>query len=218
MKQDDQQIKRVMDTFNLHATAYEEKFMDLGNYEPSLKIFSNLLPKGKCSLFEIGCGPGNITKFLFQRNEQLDILAIDIAESMVEIAKKNVRAANFKVMDCRDIKRIKLYFNAVVCGFCLPYLNADETKRLIEDMSRLLLPGGWLYLSALAGDYSQSRPYGDSRKLGDPVMTYFHEKDKLLLSLKASGFVLIMTELLPQKHQYEASQGDLIVIAKKAEK
>lgn len=211
------EARHVVNTFNTYAEAYENRFMDMGSYEPSLVRFANLLQAPDCTLFEIGCGPGNITKFLYQRMEQLDILAIDIAEAMVKRARKNVPMAEIKQMDCRDIFQIKPQFNAIVCGFCLPYLDESETEKLIEEITRLLIPGGWLYLSTMSGDYSDSRPYPDSRGQCEPVMTYFHEKDKLIEGLKSCGFSLIVSEILPQKHQYEASKGDLIIIAKKRE-
>ena len=40
-------------------------------------------------LFEIGCGPGNITKYLIYKNPNYKILATDAAPNMIALAKKN---------------------------------------------------------------------------------------------------------------------------------
>ena len=205
----------VVETFNTHARAYKDKFMTLGPYQNSLQVFSNLIAGHGHRLLEVGCGPGNLTKFLWEQNKDLNIMAIDIAEEMVKYAKLNVPSASVLQMDCRNLKSINLSFNSVVCGFCLPYLNLKEAENLLRDISSKLLPGGWLYMSTIIGNYSDSQPYSDSHKVCKPVMTYFYEKDRLTGMLTENGFDMILTEVLPQKHQYQSSKGDLIVIAKK---
>ena len=217
MKKSDRHIEkqRVIATFDTHARTYQDLFMSLGPYEGSLRILSNLISVKSCKLLEIGCGPGNITKYLWEQNNDFSIVAIDISEEMVKYAKSNVPTADVFRLDCRDVKRINLIFDAVVCGFCLPYLDKTESNKLIQDIASMLHPGGWLYMSTIMGSYSNSRPYSDSSGTCDPVMTYFHEKDELVDTLKEYGFHLILTEILPQKHHYEESKGDLIIIAKK---
>jgi 16S rRNA A1518/A1519 N6-dimethyltransferase RsmA/KsgA/DIM1 with predicted DNA glycosylase/AP lyase activity len=53
-------------TWNKLASLYQDKFMDLDFYNESYDIVSDLLIQAKASLLEIGCGPGNISRYLYQ--------------------------------------------------------------------------------------------------------------------------------------------------------
>src|SRR5690606_3808601 len=96
---------------------------------------------------EIGCGPGNITKYLLSKKPDFDILGIDIAPNMVELAKQNNPTAHFALMDCRQINQLDTKFDGIIGGFCLPYLTRVESEKLISDASDLLNDNGLIYLS-----------------------------------------------------------------------
>jgi len=44
----------------------------------------NSIDKPNAKLLEIGCGPGNITKYLIAKRPDFDIFGIDIAPNMIE--------------------------------------------------------------------------------------------------------------------------------------
>lgn len=46
------------------AQKYQDRFKDLTMSNDSYDLFCDLIPKNNPSIFEIGCGPGNITKYL----------------------------------------------------------------------------------------------------------------------------------------------------------
>ncbi|TCV19528.1 hypothetical protein EDC17_100450 [Sphingobacterium alimentarium] len=45
---------------------------------------------------------------------------------MIELAKKNNPTAHFDVMDSRHIGELTDSYDAIICGFCLPYLSDQE--------------------------------------------------------------------------------------------
>lgn len=45
---------------------------------------------------------------------------------MIELAKKNNPTAYFDVMDSRHIGELTDSYDAIICGFCLPYLSDQE--------------------------------------------------------------------------------------------
>jgi SAM-dependent methyltransferase len=52
--------------YNHHVPQYVQKFMDLGLYRESFNELLNLLPPN-ASILELGCGPGNVVKYLKSR-------------------------------------------------------------------------------------------------------------------------------------------------------
>jgi trans-aconitate methyltransferase len=64
-------------------------------------VFDKVNPK----ILEIGCGPGNLTKYLLSKRPDFDILGIDIAPNMIEFAGKSNPTASFAVMDSRQYKK-----------------------------------------------------------------------------------------------------------------
>ena len=81
--------KETFETWNKIALLYQEKFMDLDLYNDTYDFICNSILKVNSKILEIGCGPGNITKYLLCKRPDFDILGIDIADKMVELAKIN---------------------------------------------------------------------------------------------------------------------------------
>jgi 2-polyprenyl-3-methyl-5-hydroxy-6-metoxy-1,4-benzoquinol methylase len=76
------QMNRYTTTFNTWnkiASAYQDTFMELDLYDDTYDIFCNHLSKKNAAILEIGCGPGNITKYLLLKNSRFNIKAIDAA-------------------------------------------------------------------------------------------------------------------------------------------
>jgi predicted TPR repeat methyltransferase len=175
--------------FNKYAKAYQDKFMNLDLYDDTYDSFCKLLEKKNARVFEIGCGPGNITRYLLSKRPDLRIMGIDFAPCMIELAKENNPSADFKVMDCKQIGSVKEKHDGVICGFCAPYLSKGETLKLISDSAGMLNDGGIFYLSVIEGDYDKSG-YETSSNGQDKCFVYFHEEDYLKNGLEKNNFEL----------------------------
>lgn len=199
-------------TWNKVAKLYQEKFMNLTLYDDTYDAFCKELLKVNPKVLEIGCGPGNVTKYLLSKRPDFAILGIDVASNMIDLAMQNNPDAIFEVMDVRGIDRLKEEYDGIVCGFCLPYLSREDIFKLIRDSKDLLSENGILYLSFVEGEYSQSGfQYGSS---GDKTYFYYHQEENLLSNLKENGFETIGIEY----KQYKKSDGTethTILLAKK---
>ena len=82
-------------TWNKIAELYQEKFMDLTMYNASYDRFIELL-NPNARVLEIGCGPGNITRYLLSKNNDFKIKGIDVAPNMIKLAKKNNPTADIE--------------------------------------------------------------------------------------------------------------------------
>ncbi len=202
------------DVFNSYAKQYQDKFMDFDLYHESFDHFCELIETKNASVLEIGCGPGNITKYILNKRPDFELLGIDIAPNMIDLARKNNPSAKFKIMDCKNILDIDLKFNAILCGFTLPYLNKEEVLQLIKDTSVLLKSNGILYLSTMEDNYMKSKFITSSSDKNTGLFTYYHEVEYLSEFLQKNNFKITNT-IRKEYPEPKDDSIDLIVIAKK---
>lgn len=177
--------KQAVEIFNKLAQGYQDKFMDVSLYHDSFDVFCNLIKKEDANLLELACGPGNITQYLLKKRPDLTILGTDLAPNMIELAKTNNPKANFQLLDSRNINSLNKTFDAIMCGFCLPYLSKEEAIQLIADASNVLTNDGVFYISTMEDDYSKSEFKKGSS--GDQIFMHFHEGAYLTEALKING-------------------------------
>ena len=205
--------KETFTTWNKVAKLYEDKFMHLDLYNDSYATFCEFIANENSSILEIGCGPGNITKYLLSQNPNYDILGIDIAPKMIELAEKNNPSANFKIMDSRDIDSINTTFDAIICGFCLPYLSKTDRQKLVKDSCQLLSDNGIIYISFVEGNYEKSG-FQTGSSNNDRVYFYYHELTDLKSDLIENNFKIVRIINTEYKKQ-DGIEIHTIVIAKK---
>ena len=207
--------KSILNIYNKFAVPYQKKFMDMNLYQDTLDLFCSLVEKMDAEIFEIACGPGNITKYLLTKRPDFKIFGIDFASNMIDLAMINNPTAQFEIMDSRKISKIDKKFNAVMCGFCLPYLSKEEAVQLIDDAYNLLESEGVFYLSTMEDDYSKSGYQEASFGGEDKLFIYYHQADYLLKALKNSGFRIIELQYKDYPEKDGSITKDLIITAKK---
>ncbi len=206
--------KETFETWDKVASLYEDRFMDLDLYNESYDFFCNLITKDDAKLLEIGCGPGNITKYLLEKRPNFKISGIDIAPNMIELAKKHNPSASFAIMDCRHISGLETKYDGIVCGFCLPYLSETDCKIFIDDCKNLLNENGHLYLSFVEGNPNKSDYQVGSS--GDRVYFYFYNLDWLIEQLKKHNFEQInVFKVNYQKAENEMDMHTILTAKKK---
>ena len=203
----------AVSVFNKRARTYQVKYMDLDLYNGTYDLFCEHLPKPDANVLELACGPGNITRYLLQKRPELKILGTDLAPNMIELAARNNPAAEFQLMDCRDIDKLNQQYDGVVCGFVLPYLNKEETLQLIRNAATILNAHGLLYVSTMEDDYEKSGLVKNS--LGDEVFMHYYPADFLLTALKDNGFVLVDMQQINFPKDDGSVTTDLVILAKK---
>jgi ubiquinone/menaquinone biosynthesis C-methylase UbiE len=200
-------------TWNKVASLYEEKFMDLPIYNETYDAFCNELSREKVSVLEVGCGPGNITKYLFSKCPDLDLLGIDIAPNMVDLARKNNPKARFEVMDCRNVDQLDATFDAIVSGFNTPYLSLEDCIDFLGKCSSILKKNGLLYLSFVEGDPSLSGFQTSSS--GDRCFFYYYDQGEVIKVLNDLSFAIIHSFGIDYKKSDGHTEVHRIFLARK---
>lgn len=205
--------KETFETWNKLASLYEEKFMHLDLYNETYDLICELLPMRNVKILELGCGPGNITKYLLSKRPDFKIYGTDIAPNMIDLARKNNPSANFQVMDSRLIHEFTDSFDAVVCGFIIPYLSPTDLNQLILNASELLNKDGIIYLSFVEGDFKNSG--FKTTSTGDRSYFYYHQIDKISKYLIQSSFEITKVFNVDYKISENVFETHTIVISKK---
>lgn len=205
--------KETFETWNKVASLYQEKFMGLKLYNDTYDLICNVVIKNKATILEIGCGSGNITRYLLSKRPDFNIFGIDIAPNMIELAKINNPKANFAVMDSRNISEIETKYDAIVCGFCLPYLSETDSQKLIFEANYLLNNSGFLYLSFVEGDPNKSGFQAGST--GNRSYFYYHNLDQLKAQLLQNSFEDLKIFKVEYKKSEKEQDIHTIITAKK---
>ena len=204
--------KETFHTWNNIASLYQDKFMELDLYNDTYDYICKTIDKPKAKLLEIGCGPGNITKYILSKRPDFDIFGIDIAPNMIELAKQNNPTTDFAVMDSRDIHTLDTNYDGIIGGFCIPYLSQTECNELIANTYNLLNENGLIYLSFVEGDPEKSDFKVGS---GGRVYFYYHKLDDILEQLNRFQFGEIKTFKVKYKISETAFDIHTIVTARK---
>jgi 2-polyprenyl-3-methyl-5-hydroxy-6-metoxy-1,4-benzoquinol methylase len=185
------QNQQAVELFNKLAQRYQDSYMNVKLYAKTLDSLCLALPS-QAQVLDIACGPGNISRYLLDKRADITLLGLDLAPKMVELAKINNPEAEFILMDCREISslatQIPMQFDAIVCGFCLPYLSPNEVIALFKDIHGLLKADGIMYLSTMVGKYQNSGLQSSSS--GEQLYIHYHELNFINQMLDAN-FVLL---------------------------
>jgi len=129
-------------------------------------------PKAK-TLLDIGCGAGNYTLKMLQKNPDLHCSLLDLSKPMLEKAEERVKEISKNPImtfhgDFRDAKIEDNYYDIILAGAVMHHLREEEDwERTFEKIFRILKKGGCFMVSdfiaqdnSLIHEYTMEQ-YGD---------------------------------------------------------
>jgi ubiquinone/menaquinone biosynthesis C-methylase UbiE len=203
-------------SFHIFAERYREKYMELTLYDDSYREFCELLPRGRARVLDVACGPGNVSRYLIKQKPDLELLGIDLAPGMVELARKAVPSAQFAVHDCRHLAELNRRFDGIICAFGLPYLSREEARAFIAAAAGVLEPEGVLYLSTMLSESEDSGLYlyGKGDQVYQVFVNYYRE-DEVAGILVGCGLTITSQKRIISPSNASKPTTDLIVVARK---
>ena len=202
----------TFDSWNSIAELYREYFMELPVYNDSYTQFCDRLNED-ATILELGCGPGNITRFLRNYSKEFNITAIDISPNMIALAKKHVQDVAFLELDCRQLGKLKNKYDAIMCGFTIPYLSKEDVSSLIKDCNSVLHNNGLIYISFVPGDYNNSGFVTGSN--GKKMYFYYYNYEFLHSLLTSKNFLYMYEDNINYKRNDNSEEEHTILIYKK---
>lgn len=96
----------------------------MGNFFKSMEKLIGSLEYN--SVFDAGCGEGNVTSFIYKIRRKIKIEAMDISEKVINEAKQNLPNIKFHCGSITNIDRESNSYDLVVASEVLEHLEAPE--------------------------------------------------------------------------------------------
>jgi SAM-dependent methyltransferase len=183
--------QKVKSGYNSTAEEYAINLFD----ELSKKPLDRLLLKQfaaenklKGKMIDLGCGPGQTTKFLAE-NGVTDILGVDLSPGMISKAKELNPGLRFEAADMLKLDFPDRYFASAIAFYAIVHFNDKQLKTAFAEINRILICGGQFLLSFHIGDETFHR----DELFGIPVDIdfCFFRTEKIIELLEEANFRVI---------------------------
>lgn len=137
-------MDRVRRGYDLVASRYADE-RDQESSIPFLERLNDTLEPDSLIL-DLGCGAGlPVDRWLIEAGHR--VIGVDISESMLALARKNVPGATYVNGDMADLAPGVYSVDAVVCLFALFHTDRTAHMRVLETMRSYLGDGGRLLIT-----------------------------------------------------------------------
>jgi tRNA (cmo5U34)-methyltransferase len=145
-------VSKVKDHFEQEAHDFDAIIIKLIPYYPQMLdslITSIPFPKNKkIKVIDCGCGTGTIAKKVKENYPNADVHCVDIAENMIEVARRKLFAYSDVTYENADLSRYSFCdsYDVVLSSLALHHLATDKDKRdFYFKVFNALNPGGVFY-------------------------------------------------------------------------
>ncbi|HEU4470920.1 MAG TPA: class I SAM-dependent methyltransferase [Flavisolibacter sp.] len=182
--------KLNVEIYDRYVENYVDKFMDLDLYRDTFDYLLNSIAEGGAVL-ELGCGPGNVVRYMSSKRPDLRILGIDLSPRMIEVAAAVNPGAEFRLMDIRHAGELEGHFDAVVSAFSIPYLSSGDVAAVFAEMRRLTArKKGMIYVSFMEGPRERSGFERTSFTGTSEMYLNYYPRTDIEALMQKQGFVI----------------------------
>jgi ubiquinone/menaquinone biosynthesis C-methylase UbiE len=183
--------KAIIDCYDKTAKNYADKFID----ELDKKHLDRILlqsfaaansSKGK--LIDLGCGPGQTTRFLYNAGVK-DIIGIDISPNMITEAQTANPSIHFEVSDMLALKLADNSAGSAIAFYSIVNFDYERVKAAFKEIKRVLVDDGELLFSFHVGkDTVHLDNFLDQQV---DIDFYFFDIDNIAGMLTDTGFEIV---------------------------
>lgn len=212
-------MNSIIDQWNEAAKTYSEKQEASAFALSNRKIVEKRFPKlnGE-KVLDLGCGYGSYTDYF--RSIGGDVVGVDGASSMIDIAKGRYPDCSFIVADItRPLSFENSSFDIIFCNQVL--MDIEEVKNVFKECKRVLKPNGIFYYSIVHPAFysgvwkdggkhitsyitpgmATNNFWGETRHYHRPLSFYLNAASE-------AGFRLVHAEE-PRAYEEEGKNGDI---------
>ena len=198
----------AIDTYNEIAQEYEKEFGNDYSDTPYIDIFLNYLDGKK--VLDIGCGVGNLTKYILDKGFNVD--GIDLSEEMLNIAKSKYDDINFLQMNMKDIILDKKY-DGIMLAYSLFHLTKQEVLEVLPKYYSLLNNKGKMLLILQSGKGEQV--IDEPLKNGLKMFINYYSLEEIREVLEDNNFKILYTDLKKPESEFELGNEKIIIICER---
>lgn len=168
--------------------------------------------RGEGDVCELGCGPGQVARYLKDRG--VNVRGVDLSAEMVRVASRLNPDIPFEQGDMLALNFPDESVAALVLFYSIIHIKREDVTRALQEMNRVLTPGGKLFLAFHCGEGELHR----DEWYGQPVSIDFRlfQEDEMARYLAAAGFEGIkIVERAPYEFEYPTKR--LYAFASKAQ-
>jgi len=182
--------KRVCDierSYDVVADKFAVEFFDeLGRKPFDRTVLDRFAERvrGKGLVYELGCGPGQIARYLKDRG--VEMRGIDISARMVEQAARLNPDIQFQRGDMLDLDIEPGSCSGIVCFYAVIHLARENVQKALDQMNRALADDGLILLSFHGGEGELHREEWYERKVS--IFVTLFQPEEVRGYLRNSGF------------------------------
>lgn len=194
--------------YNAYASSYvaDEPKLDRFDLKMLMRALRSL--RGQAVL-DLGCGTGRLAQ-LFRRREADHVIGCDLAPNMLEVAQKTGVYQELVQGDLlQELPFAWDTFDVIICSMVLVHIPQKMLDHAVEEMFRVLKPGGYLYLVNLPQRRAPRLLLPDGRAIY--IESYIHADSKVVTALEEAGF----TEVMLDEHKEGADHYATLIRVRK---
>lgn len=159
---------------------------------------------------DMGCGPGHITRYLFDKG--LSIFGIDISEKCIAVARRENPKIRFQVMDMARLDMADESIDGILAFYSIVHTPKRSMNILFREFRRVLRKDGKILIVVKKGS---TEGYVDEL-VGFKTRLYFvnFTEEELQTYFQTSGFELISIETR-QPYDFEIPVERIYAIGQK---
>ena len=139
----------------LYSVAESERYWDnvhVNYVRNNIKVddwldrFDSIVTNCKSPVLDLGCGSGNDTRYFVEKGKS--VIACDQSINAIKNIQKNfpevMEARCFNMLDGFEFEND--FFGIVCADLCLHYFTEADTRMILNEIRRVLIPGGHLFV------------------------------------------------------------------------
>lgn len=174
------------------AKNYRETLVDELRGKPLDRAFLDAFAErcGDGLIVEVGCGPGQVARYLAERGAQIE--GLDLSPEMIAEANAAHPGLSFRVGDMFALPHADASVRGIVGFYAIVHTPTAELAAAFREFTRVLAKGGLVALAFHVDDETHRREVHVDELFGAKTSLdfFFHDPDAVTRVLVDAGFTL----------------------------
>ena len=192
------------------AESYAERLFHELDYKPFDRHLLAMLAenlKGKGLVCDIGCGPGQIARYL--HDQGADAMGVDLSPEMVKQARQLNPGQRFEQADMRALPLNEGELAGITAFYSVIHIPRQDVTLVLKEFHRVLKPDGLLLLAFHIGD--EVRHMDEFFDKPVSLDFTFFQIAEMRGYLNAAGFTpKIVTERAPYSEEHQSHRAYML--------